>query len=137
MRVRGQQVNDGTNRLVRTVALRADQAIVSATPVDTGQARSNWLVSTISPRIETIPPYSLGSGGSTGAANVAAALAQGRAVIATRRDGDDIFIANSLDYIERLNEGFSAQAPAMFVEAAVAAAADSVENTRILPRGSR
>lgn len=137
MRVRAGQVFDGTQRVVRTVALRADQAIVSATPVDTGQARSNWLVSTISPRIDQIPPYSPGFQGSTGAANVSAALAQGRAVIGSRAPGQDIFIANSLDYIERLNEGFSAQAPSMFVEEAVQAAADSVQTARILPRGSR
>lgn len=137
MRIRGRQVDDGTNRVVRIVALRTDQAVVSGTPVDTGQARSNWLVSTISPRIDTIPPYSPGAFGSTGAANVSAALAQGRAVIATRRDGDDIFISNSLDYIEPLNRGSSAQAPSMFVEMAVEAAAASVETARILPRGGR
>lgn len=131
MRFRADELEKNANRTVRKVALAADQAIVVATPVDTGQARSNWLVSLLSPRADTIPPYVAGMGGSTGAQNVIAAQAQGASVIGTRQPGQDVWISNNLPYIGRLNNGFSAQAPANFVQAAAAEAASVVANARL------
>ena len=41
--LRGRKVAEGADALTRKVALAADQAVVSGTPVDTGRARSNWI----------------------------------------------------------------------------------------------
>lgn len=70
MRIRAERVSGNTTRLVRKVALTADQAVVSGTPVDTGRAKSNWIVALNGSTIETIEPYVPGKDGSTEAANV-------------------------------------------------------------------
>lgn len=115
-------------------ALAADQAVVLATPVDKGRARSNWLVELDAPARTTVEPYAPGLGGNTGGANAAAAIAQGQATIALY-NGDRntaIAISNNLPYIGRLNEGSSLQAPAGFVEKAVQAAVKQVQGARLL-----
>jgi hypothetical protein len=123
MRARGRRVTSNVDRLVRRTALAVDQTVVLATPVDTGRARSNWLVTLGTPSHETREPYVPGEGGATAGANVQAALDQGRQVIKGYSGDVDsgISIANNLPYIGRLNEGWSAQAPANFVEQAVLA----------------
>jgi len=119
MQLRGAAVSANADALTRRVALAVDSAVVLATPVDTGQARSNWQVSLGSPQTGTIPPYSPGQGGSSAGANAQAAIDQGNRVIASRTAGVDIHITNNLDYIDELNNGKSLQAPAGFVEEAV------------------
>lgn len=81
--------------------------VIPATPVDTGRARGNWQVNVGSPITADIDRLD-----TTGQAT----LAQGQAEIATCRKGQSIYITNNLSYIGRLNEGYSAQAPAGFVE---------------------
>jgi hypothetical protein len=119
---------------MRKVALLADQTVVLATPVDVGRARSNWLVQLDTPSRRQIDTYVPGQAGSTAAPNVSEALAQGREVI-TRYDGDKnnaIVISNNLPYINRLNDGYSRQAPAGFVERAVQAAVQRVRGARLI-----
>lgn len=117
----GAQVAERADVAVRATALAVDQTVVMATPVDTGRARSNWIVSIGAPSRTTVDPYAPGVGGSTAGANAAAALAQGQAAIAQYNGLRDsaIAISNNLPYIGRLNDGYSAQAPAGFVEKAV------------------
>lgn len=83
--------------------------LVESTPVDTGWARANWLASVgvpntsspgrpkgkskISKRPKVVTSYKLGSGG--------------------------IWIANNVPYIGRLADGWSQQAPAGWVDAAI------------------
>lgn len=133
----GVTVVEGAGELVRKVALAADQAVVVATPVDTGAARSNWLVSLNVPDSRVVPAYSRGAGGSTASANTQAALEQARQKAAGFRAGvgGAIVITNNLAYIDRLNSGWSAQAPAGFVERAVLTAAQAVTNFTIMRRG--
>jgi hypothetical protein len=135
MAILARRVDAGTERLIRRVALVADQALVFSTPVDTGRARSNWIVSIDQPASATVGPYSPGQGLGVGeTANAQAALNQAAAQIDRFRLGANrsIFISNNLPYIERLNDGHSAQAPAGFVESAVQAAARTVQGARIL-----
>lgn len=131
IRRRGRNVERNVEVLVRKVALLADQTLVLATPVDTGRARSNWVVSLGSGTRENIEPYSPGEGlGAGESANASAAIAQGQSVIKSYklRDGS-IFISNNVPYIGQLNAGTSAQAPAGFIEQAVLAAASAVNAT--------
>lgn len=130
--VRARNVADNADRLVRRVALVADQAVVTATPVDTGRARSNWIVQIGGPATDAIEPYSPGDRGSTGAANVQAALDQGEAAIRDYRAGQEIHITNNLPYIGDLNKGSSAQAPENFVELSVLEAVQAVRFGRIV-----
>jgi hypothetical protein len=112
----------------RATALAVDQTVVMATPVDTGRARSNWRVST-EPSSEVYEAFSPGESGSTGGENSQAAIAQGQEAIAAAT-GDTLYISNNLPYIQPLNDGHSAQAPAGFVEQAVQAGIDAVRQIR-------
>lgn len=135
MRQYADNVDNNRSKVVRTIALAADQAIVTATPVDTGAARSNWNVGIDGPDSTVREAYSPGENGSTAAENTAQAIAAGKAVIAQfdKKKGHlSIWISNALPYIERLNEGWSAQAPAKYVESAVEAANRAARKLRIL-----
>ena len=119
MRVRGGRVSINANRMTQELALAIDQELVLSTPVDTGRARSNWFLTLDSPTTDVDVPYSAGTGGSTAGANAQEAMAQARDAISDRREDQEVYISNNLPYIERLNEGWSAQAPAGFIERAV------------------
>lgn len=130
----GARVTTGADRIVRATALAVDQAVVVATPVDKGRARSNWLVELDAPARTTVEAYAPGEGGSTASANTAAALAQGGATIAIY-NGDhnrSIAISNNLPYIGALNSGSSLQAPAGFVEKAIQAGVNQIKGARLL-----
>jgi len=99
--------NDHVKKVVLT-ALNVHQRIVQKTPVDTGRARSNWLASIGSPATGTV--------GASPSLTV-----QARRVFNNKSVpfGTNLYIANNLPYIERLNQGYSKQAPMHFVEMAI------------------
>lgn len=130
--VRGRGIAERSDQLVRKVALAADQAVVMGTPVDTGRARSNWIAAIGGPASATIDAYAPGESGSTEAANTQAAIDQAESVIRGYNYGEEIHLTNNLPYIQRLNDGYSAQAPANFVEQAVAEAAQVVQFGRVV-----
>lgn len=133
MRRRGRQVEDGANKAKRQVALIADRELVLETPVDTGRARSNWIVSLGAPVLDAREPYAPGEKlGKGERRNAQAAIEQGTVRIALSKPGQDIYISNNVDYIGRLNDGSSAQAPSGFVQAAVTRAAAAVRGARVL-----
>lgn len=105
------------NKAVRIIALSIEQKLTMITPVDTGAARRNWLVGSGSPRLTAVPaPASAGSA-------IAEATADAMRVIAQHKgkpDESPIYITNNLPYINRLNQGWSKQAPVGFVEKAIA-----------------
>lgn len=122
-----------TNKLVRQVALLADQTIVLATPVDTGRARSNWIVSVGCTSVNTISPYSEGKAlGLAETVNAQGAIAQGVSAVSSRKPGQNIFISNNLSYIGDLNNGTSLQAPKNFVKIAVHAAVAVINKTKLV-----
>ncbi len=128
------QIQPNADALTRKCALAVDQTVVLATPVDTGRARSNWIVTTDTPASNEIPAYVPGKGQSTGAANAQAAINQGQTEIAKFKGevNGAICITNNLDYIEGLNDGHSAQAPANFVEQAVSAGIRAIAGADII-----
>jgi len=126
------RVQAGALRAQRQVALAVDQAVVMATPVDTGRARSNWLVSTVTPNLGIVPPPFPGVLGSTAGPNSQYAISQARATIMGSQPGVTIYISNNLPYIELLNQGSSKQAPANYVESATQAAAAAVKGITVI-----
>lgn len=117
MRKAGQAIVDNANRLTRRAALAVDAAVVLATPVDTGRARANWQVELGAPASGTVDPEDQSG---------QAAIDKGKAQIEQYKGGSSINITNNLPYIERLNDGWSAQAPAGFVEKAVMVGVDAI-----------
>lgn len=134
MRVQGRAVADNADRLTRKVALAADAAVVLGTPVDTGRARSNWQAELDKPAEGEVNPFSPGEAGSTGGQNARSAIGAAAAVV-SKYNGDrnrEIHLTNNLPYIGRLNDGWSAQAPAGFVEEAVHAGAAQIKGASLL-----
>lgn len=123
------QIPVNVKRGLHETVLAIDQVLVVETPVDTGRARSNWIVGS-GPSTGLIEAYVSGSGGSSGAANAEAALQQARDFL-SGTDVQVIYISNNLGYIQYLNEGSSAQAPAGFIEAAVNAGIAAIKKIKV------
>lgn len=128
MRLLGRRVEVNAPDTVRRVALAVSQTLITSTPVDTGTARSNWQVGLGGPVDDQRSPLGVGE------AATGPAIAAAQEEIAGFREGE-LYISNPLPYIGRLNEGSSSQAPAGFVEKAIAVAVAAVKNAKLLDRG--
>jgi len=93
--------------------------LANNTPVDTSQAVSNWQVRLGNPAVAPIFAYHLGEQGSTKAQSAQAVKTAASNAMKTKKPGIPIYITNVLPYIQRLNEGWSEQTPANFVERSV------------------
>lgn len=104
-------------RVSRDLALEINANLIEATPVDTGWARANWIPTTSEPSIDPVGAPDAAGGEQ---ASAVAAMATRTPVL------DRYFVANGVPYIQSLNSGSSTQAPAAFVQAAIAAAKATV-----------
>lgn len=127
-------VGKNMDKTVKDTAKAALRAVVYGTPVDTGMARSNWVVSLSGDTDVVILPYAPGNRLGIGeSANAEAAINVGEGIIDTREPGQDIYVVNNVDYIEKLNNGSSRQAPAAFVQRAVVTAVETVQAAKVVP----
>lgn len=116
--------------VVRLIATIITPTLVYATPVDTSRARVNWQAG-----IGTIPSSTLFDKPDKPPSPDYGAVTAINAILATAATyagGSYIAIANNLVYIQKLNDGYSAQAPAAFVQRAVATGIRSLNGFRIL-----
>lgn len=105
---------------MNNVVLAVSDFIIRGTPVDTGQARSNWLPSHRVPMNGTIAPYAPGRHlGISETTNADRAMDRVRSAVAARPLGETFYLSNNVEYIEDLNQGTSRQAPTMFVQLAI------------------
>lgn len=119
------RIDVGTQEMMKRVALDIDSALVLTTPVDTGRARSNWQVSIGKTALGTVDTLMSSS----------EAIGNAKAELSKLKDSDDkIHITNNLPYIQRLNEGWSPQQPAGFVDQAVMTVIGSIHKQRILTK---
>lgn len=84
------------------------QGVIVATPVDTGQARSNWRVKVGS--IDGTTDESTDKSGQGAISRGVATIKSGGGL------GKVVYLSNSLKYIEKLNDGWSMQAPKNFMQ---------------------
>lgn len=111
LKVWGQQSNAVVTKAFKAAVKAGDRMAVEATPVDTGAARSNWVVTIDDTFYGQIPPYApYPKNSHTGrgeTANAGAAVAQGDSAIAPFDSTVNIeaHIQNNLDYIELLDSG--------------------------------
>lgn len=96
-----------TTDLMRMATIEFYRQITISTPVDTGRAREGWDISINAPSAK-LPPE--------GNYTYHAGVPDVPAVTIT----DKYYITNNVPYIGRLNNGYSRQAPARFVELAAA-----------------
>ena len=104
------QVQKDAGTLVKRLGFSILRNVVVASPTDTGRFVNNWVVG-IANRIT-------GTLGGTDK-NKTAAIARGKAKLRQYKAFNTLYISNNLPYARRLNEGWSDQAPANFVEQAI------------------
>lgn len=104
-------------RIMRSFGIEFYRQVTIATPVDTGRARCGWNCSTGSPDL-TIPPE--------GKYKIATSRATKSFTAQVVSNADSIYISNAVPYIGKLNNGWSNQAPARFVELCFTNAVDKL-----------
>lgn len=111
-------------QLVVKTALTVHSTIVLGTPVDTGRARGSWLVE--------IGRAAEGSATTPAEFGFVPATNKAQAKLKGYKAGGEVHITNNLPYITPLNQGHSKQAPAGFVEEAIAAGVRQVRGAKLL-----
>ena len=101
------------SNIVAKAAIASLQSVVIENPVDTGRSRGNYFIS-INSATEAFEESRRNS------------IGPGVAVANSIKPDDNLHLTNNTSYINKLNEGSSAQAPAGFIEAAVIVAAAAV-----------
>jgi hypothetical protein len=124
-------IDESASALAVDTAEKIVKDLVLNTPVDTSNALSNWIVTLGSKATGVIPPHYLGSRGSTQKTSASEAINNARKQLKSKKVGQSIFITNNVDYIGRLNDGYSRQAPAGFVERAVLIGRKNIKNFKI------
>lgn len=121
-------LNETIQDVVGRLQLSVFQILTTETPVDTGFARGAWTPSLgTAQNAELVPPRRREAKKSAGERNLVANRAKAEAIARTYQISQGpVFISNNVPYIGFLNEGSSAQAPARFVEAAIAKALRSI-----------
>lgn len=105
------QLDSVIRREVIDLTLRIHGDLVQDTPVDTGWAQNNWLLSVGSPIEETV-----GTREAVDRSSVTAGVAM---VLRYQLMQGVVYITNNVPYIQALNDGHSEQAPANFVQMAI------------------
>lgn len=90
-------------KVMRQVSIKLFSAIIKASPVDTGRFRMNWMASGGTP-----------SSGTTDATDKSGNIAIGNATsfVIKAADWHEFTLTNNLPYAQRLEYGWSQQAPA-------------------------
>lgn len=134
----------GVNRIAREAARQGGGYLARDTAVDTGEARSNWIMTLDSPSEVTIPPYSpfpkLGNAAATAGrkeetANLSAVQAQHAAASAAFNveRNSEIIIRNNVPHIGDIEGGSSPQTLPGLLSRGLAAAIGALSGGRWLP----
>lgn len=108
---------DIINEEVRATGFLIWRDVSIGTPVDTGRAKGEWRVSLETPNfsetgdLDETPKGQVSGSRSNDALSV---IGRARSI-----KYPTLYISNPLPYISRLNQGWSDQAPSMFVESAI------------------
>lgn len=129
IRLKAQYVTKNSDELTRQVAMAVVKELVSSTPVKTGRARANWR--TLLYEADNILYWPLPEKPSSPESGAQRALDEAQETLSVYTGGRrSIWIVNNVPYIRDLNNGTSSQAPAGFVETAVAAGRAVIANAR-------
>lgn len=103
----GDNLEKEFNNAIVKVAFDIDRRIVNRTPVDTGRAKGNWIASVGTPDKRQLKVGEQDS------------ISQAKSVLSGLKIVDKIIIQNNLPYIQRLNNGWSLQAPPGYIQAEI------------------
>tara|TARA_R110000772_G_scaffold42835_3_gene99162 strand:+ start:1146 stop:1520 length:375 start_codon:yes stop_codon:yes gene_type:complete len=104
------EINAEVGREARALGINLLNGLTRVTPVDTGRARGNWFVG-INKSNRSIDQER----------KAAQAIIDGVNDVQSSKalNYPEIVLSNNLPYIERLNEGYSLQAPKKFIESEI------------------
>lgn len=102
-----QKVRVNQDVVVRKITFELFSTVILKSPVDSGRFRGNWVVQSGSPSAAVDYAKRDPSGSS--------AVSQAATLVASVRAGDVIYMANNLPYAQRLEYGYSKQAPSGMV----------------------
>jgi len=111
-----QAVSGASEQTIRAAALEVFTSIIERTPIVSGRARGNWQTSTNARPRGTLPIR-----------NANRAVAEANLSALTYTLADTIYFANNLPYIQRLEDGWSQQAPAGMVQVSLDGFTQAVE----------
>ncbi len=132
LRQQAKNIKSNTSLLVRRCATVVIEELAVRTPIDSGRAKSNWIVTLNSPTVARIEPHHFGVLGSTAPQTIKTVQARAAIVINRFKIGDTVIIQNNLDYIVDLEKGSSKQSPAGFIHQSLARIPIVVQGTQIL-----
>lgn len=135
------QTNDAKKNAANAILFELTQT----TPVDVGKALSNWQVSLGAPNELVIDAHVPSLKGVyvdgrwthrvepdvTRSLNAPPTFDTGEAIIESALPGEAIFITDAVPYIRKLDDGYSDQAPAGFVERATIVARSIIDKFRL------
>ncbi len=107
----GVQLTNETLKEAKSLVINIHNRLVDETPVDTGWAESNWLLSVGTSVTEPV--------GSKENIDLAAQKAGIGSILQWSFEKGPAYDTNNVPYIQVLNEGSSTKAPRMFIETAV------------------
>ena len=125
-------VESNSHVCVKEVSKVVGTTVVYSTPVDTSRARMNWQGSVDTPKEGVLLPSPSQPASPSDGPRVAIESINHAADAYNGQTGG-VWIANNLDYIQALNDGWSEQAPANFVALAVQAGVNAVSKVKLLP----
>ena len=107
-----------TELVAKKTMIELFNRVIQKSPVDTGRFRANWNYSLGSPYLST--SEATDPGGSIASARATST------VVSYTLNGQSVFLTNSLPYAERLENGWSGQAPNGMVRLSVMEVQNSV-----------
>ena len=113
---------------IKKAALAAYSTLIVVTPIDTGRARAGWIISFGAPRKSDAKPRRKGG-------KIPIGSFQNRALNTISKwtlGSGDLYISNSVEYIEYLEDGHSSQRPEGMTAHAVEAATRVLKRAKII-----
>lgn len=133
MQKRADDLPNQVNEAKKEVSKAALHTAVNGTPVDTSKAISNWNVNIGKASAPVREPFFPGRRGSTRGESIRATIAKGDARIEKVKPGQEVHIANGVDYIKALNDGTISRQPGGFVEAALTVGRNKLKTLKVIP----
>ncbi|MDH5573098.1 MAG: hypothetical protein OEY89_15155 [Gammaproteobacteria bacterium] len=116
-----------TSKEIIALSFDVSAELVIQTPKDTSWASNNWVPQMGSPYRETVGAPTNPSAGVSTRGSALSSIAS-----SYNFKKGSIFVSNNVPYINRLNEGYSDQAPAGFVQLAVLRSVDKARTFRLV-----
>lgn len=132
LRQQAKNIENNSSLLVRRCSSVVIEELAIRTPIDSGKAISNWILTLNSKTIAVIESHNFGVFGSTFPSVSKTTIGRALNTLKGYKAGDTVYIQNNTEYIDDLNKGTSKQAPSGFVQASLQRVDVIIANTDIL-----